>query len=381
MTSRHRDHNRSALVSGSGPGGAAAALALAATGFDVTVVERQAVPTAVGGALLLQPNGLAVLAGLGMAPEGRPAALAIRDRRGRVLLPTPSVGNQVVRRSGLYGQLQDRLATHPRIDLRLGHTARSLGDNGVVVETPSGVSETLVADLVVAADGIRSALRPAIAPDTEVVEGPVYVRALVPGSVAGDEGEWWTGLGLFGAATVDDDTVYVFASAAHPDLDPDDPAAFAERWGRELPAAGELLSRATGLLVNRADEVRAPRFATDRAALLGDAAHAMLPNTGQGANSALVDAAVLAIELDRTDSVAAGLAAYDRRRRPAVKVAQADARRLAALAHLDAGPVQAVRNLALRAVSHLPSGRRDRRLYQEDPAELHDHLAELVPTP
>ena len=387
---------RTAVVSGGGPGGAATALLLAAVGFDVTVLERQAAPAHVGGALLLQPNGLAVLQALGLtdalAGGHRLGISTIRDRRGRTLLEAPVHGagpglerNVVVRRSHLFGTLLDRVADHPRIDLRLGTVARSVDDDGVVADS-SGSTGILAADLVVAADGIRSALRPSIDPDTEVVDGPLYVRALVAGGVPdGVEGEWWTGLGLFGAAAVDDGTTYVFASAGHQDLsaalDARDLDAFAARWADELPVAGDLLSRAGGfdrLMVNRADEVRASRWVHGRAALLGDAAHAMVPNSGQGANSAFVDAAVLAVELRSAPSIGAGLAAYERRRKPAVTVAQADARRLARLAHLTNGPARAGRDLLLRTAARLPGDRQARRLYQEVPVDLRDACAAIV---
>jgi 2-polyprenyl-6-methoxyphenol hydroxylase-like FAD-dependent oxidoreductase len=387
---------RTAVVSGGGPGGAATALLLAAVGFDVTVLERQAAPADVGGALLIQPNGLAVLQALGLtdalAACHHPATSTIRDGRGRTLIEAPvhRAGpglerNVVVRRSHLFGLLLDRAADHPRIDLRLGTAARSVDDDGVVAVS-SGATETLAADLVIAADGVRSALRPSIDPTAEVVEGPVYVRAVVAGTLPdGMEGEWWTGLGLFGAAAVGDGAMYVFSSSGHPDLaaalDARDLDAFAARWADELPVAADLLSRASGfdrLMVNRADEVRASRWVDGRAALLGDAAHAMVPNSGQGANSAFVDAAVLAIELASAPSISAGLAAYEARRKPAVTVAQADARRLARLGHLTSGPARVGRDLLLRAAARLPSGRQARRLYQEDPMGLRDACAAVV---
>ena len=75
--------------------------------------------------------------------------------------------------------------------------------------------------------------------------------------------------------------------------------------------------------------------------LVGDAAHAMAPNLGQGANSALVDAAVLLDELRRCSDVPAALSAYQARRQPAVRrVASAAARlgRLAEITHPGRGP-------------------------------------------
>jgi 2-polyprenyl-6-methoxyphenol hydroxylase-like FAD-dependent oxidoreductase len=127
-TSGPSARGRTAVVSGGGPGGAAAALLLAAIGFDVTVLERQKAPAGAGGALLLQPNGLAVLQALGL---GQALAAChhldtstIRDRRGRTLLEAPVHGagpgldqNVVVRRAHLFGMLVDQVADHPHISV------------------------------------------------------------------------------------------------------------------------------------------------------------------------------------------------------------------------------------------------------------------------
>ena len=78
------------------------------------------------------------------------------------------------------------------------------------------------------------------------------------------------------------------------------------------------------------------RWSDGKLVLLGDAAHAMAPNLGQGANSALVDAAVLALELRRCSTLDEGLAAYEqRRRKPVRRVAEMSSRlgRLAELTH------------------------------------------------
>src|SRR4051794_35682706 len=90
---------RRVAVVGAGPGGSTAALLLAACGWEVTLLERVAEPTAVGAGLLLQPNGLAVLYGLGLRDALRARAheirgAAIRNHHDRALLQTdvPDLG-------------------------------------------------------------------------------------------------------------------------------------------------------------------------------------------------------------------------------------------------------------------------------------------------
>lgn len=370
---------RTALVVGGGPGGAVAALLLARAGFTVTVLERVAEPRAVGAGILLQPNGLAVLYGLGLrdalAVGQRVTSATISDPRGRVLLriPTPAAATGldhmlVLRRSDLAAVLVDAIGSEPNVDVHFGEAATDWRDGTVVAG-----SREYRADLVVAADGVHSLLRNAIAPDAKVTKGPTYVRAIVPNAtVVDDAGEWWTEIGLFGAAPVSADETYVFSSVTDPRLQAalaqKDTKAFARRWAEILPQAGALFEGATDLLVNDCDEVHAPTWVNGNALLLGDAAHAMLPNAGQGANSAFVDAAVLVDELSRHEFPAA-LSVYATRRQRAVALVQQDAALLARLAHMRNPAVRAVRNLAFRVLP-LPAEKRAARLNQEDPVQL-----------
>ncbi|MFF5026056.1 FAD-dependent monooxygenase [Streptomyces collinus] len=90
------------------------------------------------------------------------------------------------------------------------------------------------------------------------------------------------------------------------------------------------------------------RFATGRAALLGDAAHAMTPNLGQGANQALEDAVTLAVLLDASPDVESALAAYDEQRRPRTRMIARRSRRIGAVAQWHSPPATALRDLMLR---------------------------------
>jgi 2-polyprenyl-6-methoxyphenol hydroxylase-like FAD-dependent oxidoreductase len=129
-------------------------------------------------------------------------------------------------------------------------------------------------------------------------------------------------VGSFGQAPLDGDLVYFWAAAhvagAAEAVSRRDLGAFRQVWRRVLPAAADLLERVSSfddLLVNTVRQVDCRRWFSGRLVLLGDAAHAMAPNLGQGANSALVDGVVLAEELAGAPSVMDALTGYDKRRR------------------------------------------------------------------
>ena len=98
-----------------------------------------------------------------------------------------------------------------------------------------------------------------------------------------------------------------------------------QQWQPVLPLAAELLGRVSSfddLLANTVRRVDCRRWFSGRLVLLGDAAHAMAPNLGQGANSALVDGVALAEALATAPSVVEGLAHYDQHRRPTARRVQ-----------------------------------------------------------
>lgn len=381
------------VVVGAGIGGLTAALLLADIGAQVTLLERVDEPGDVGAGILLQPNGLAVLDALGLGEVlercGRvPGAAALRDERGTVIadLTPPDNGHRwdrllAMRRSDLHHILLTAVAARSAIGTRFGaHVSSARSDGTVELRWRDRVS-SITADLVVGADGVGSAVRGSGAFGARTREtGARYVRGLVEGAGLGIEGEYWTRLGLFGGVALDDSTTYFYAAAtALPvagALMARDFDGVRAAWSAVLPAAEPVLRRVTAfdsLLVTDVVRVDCKRWVDGRMVLLGDAAHAMAPTLGQGANSAIVDAAVLAAELAEQASVSGGLARYSARRRPAVRKVQDRADRLAALSGVRAPLLRAGRDAILRAAAERPgaAARLARAVQQEPPDALH----------
>jgi 2-polyprenyl-6-methoxyphenol hydroxylase-like FAD-dependent oxidoreductase len=395
---------RTVVVAGGGIAGMAAALLLARTGALVTVVERVAAPEAVGAGLLLQPNGLAVLRALGLGGELERSShrlvdgIALRDACGAVLLyPTvPDFGFGLdhvlaVRRSHLYGVLLAAVQACPTVSTRLGvEVTRAHPDGRVEISGRSG-TRVVTGEVVVGADGVGSTVRDHGGFGASVhPNGARYVLGLVPGVDLGLDGEHWTRLGLFGGVPVDRASTYLFAAADAPAVADAvaqrDLSAFRGLWTRALPPAGPALDRVASweeLLVIEARRVDCERWVDGRLVLVGDAAHAMAPNLGQGANSALADAAVLAVELAADQPVEQALLRYAARRRRPVRRVQDAADRLAQASRLTNPVLRRLRDTGLRHMGKAERwmDRQARSVQQEDPAWLYTAVGTLMDGP
>ena len=328
-----------AVVIGAGIGGLCAAIGLRRAGWDVTVLERAPELADVGAGLTLLPNGLAALDRLGVGDAVR--------AQGRAAVPgglrTPD-GTWLLR---LDAAAMARLVGTTAVGIHRATLQRTLLaalPAGVVV-TGAGVSRVepgppaLVAygrdgrevverpALVVAADGIHSPVRHALWPEHP---GPAYSGTTAWRGVTA--APWSGGLATvltwgrgteFGMVPLEDGRVYWFCAVTAPPggraPDGDERAEVRRlvgRWHDPIPA---LLDATEPGAVRRDDldhlAAPLPAYTAGAVALLGDAAHAMTPNLGQGANQAIEDAVALVAACPPGGDVITGLRAYDRARR------------------------------------------------------------------
>ncbi|HET9656997.1 MAG TPA: FAD-dependent monooxygenase [Kineosporiaceae bacterium] len=330
-----------AVVAGGGIGGLAAALALHRTGWQVRVLERAPGLEPVGAGLSLWPNALRALDVLGVGggvrrgaalsgesgirrPDGRWLArsdvgAAVRQRYGDPLV--------VVHRSELIDLLAAGL---PDGVVSTSTTVLGVdpgdGDGPATVRISAGGQEsTLAADVVVAADGIRSVLRQGLFPAHPAPRYAGYTawRMVVPAGEARLAGfETWGRDGQrFAVVPMSGDRWYCYATATTPPgrRAADECAELSARFGSwHEPVATVVAGLTPGQVLHQDIEelgVALPALHSGRVAVLGDAAHAMTPDLGQGACTALEDAVVLAAELARRP-VAPALEEYTRQRLP-----------------------------------------------------------------
>ncbi|MFF0531745.1 FAD-dependent monooxygenase [Nocardia amikacinitolerans] len=343
---------RSATVVGGGIGGLAAAVALTSRGWQVEVLERGDDSGAAGSGISLWSNGIRALDALGLGDRVRAAGMAgteggIRDRTGRWLSRTDVAALArrhgplvVLRRADLLEILREAL---PAGALRPAVAVVGVEDHGAVatVEHSRGSCES---DLVIGADGVRSVVRESVwpnAPEPRYAGYTAWRMITRPLEFTPDGSETWGRGERFGVVPLADGFAYLFATANAPEGQHSGIGEFAEvqrrfgRWPDPIPAVLDAVDPDTVLRHDIYDLPALDTFARGRVVLLGDAAHAMTPNLGQGANQALEDAVTLAAMLGK-HPIQAALTGYDRLRRTRTQTITRQSYRIGAVAQWSA---------------------------------------------
>ncbi|GAB2598704.1 FAD-dependent monooxygenase [Pseudactinotalea suaedae] len=331
-----------AVVAGAGIAGLASALGLAQAGWQVTVLERAAELGEVGAGVALSRNGVASLRGLGLDDEAISSigvstrAGGTFDLRGGPIMPieasaahAEAVTMRGVYRPRLHDALLDRVRAH---DV---HVKTGAAVTDVVAGSPDGEQAVVTAggtdhraDLVIAADGVNSAVRTALAPQQRpVYSGYSSWRAVVP--VAIDPAvltQYWGPHAEFGTMPVGPELTYWYGYVAMPQGSRllDEHTAARERFAGWAEPVRDIIDATPPAAVLRHDVVHLPggmrRYHLGRVLAVGDAAHAMLPTMGQGAATALEDgvcvARLVAEPVASGGELAGALAEFDAVRRP-----------------------------------------------------------------
>ncbi|QUH01544.1 FAD-dependent monooxygenase [Saccharopolyspora erythraea] len=317
---------RRAIIVGGGVGGLASAVALHREGWEVEVHERAPRISGPGNALTLWADAQEALDELGIGDAVRARSplhehFELRRPDGRVVTSVDVGGEgegpspRVLTRSSLMRLLLDELpagAVHTDSDID-PHVALSAE-----------------CDVLVGADGVHSRIRTALFPASQ----PRYMGCIAWRGTADVDtafhGQTWGPGRKFGVVPVEDEPAQWFAcltapadyrlGAHHQEL-----RSLFAGWHDPIPRIIEATPESEIVRDEVCQLAPAPEtFAVDNAVLVGDAAHAMTPDLGQGACQALIDAVTLAACLRGADDPGQALADYDRaRRRPTRRMATA----------------------------------------------------------
>ncbi len=369
---------RRILVVGAGIGGLTAALALSRRGFQVDVAERAETLSEIGAGIQLSANAGRVLADLGLMPAiaaaaVEPSAIEVRSGlsgglltslSGQALRQRYGFPYWVIHRADLQTVLREAVERDAGIRLHLGVEVAGFSEtadgSSIRADAPALVSETFAA--VIAADGVRSVLRSFISgAATARPANRTAWRALMPvdavrGLIPVDAVCAWLGPRVHmvsypvSRGTAVNIVAVIEEHSEHSGWGmAADFAALAPHfasWSPRVRAAMSAASAWTTFPLFRVEATGA--WSSGRVALLGDAAHAMLPFLAQGAAMAIEDAAVLAARLAATTDVRPALKLYEAERKGRVAKVAAAAARTGERYHL-AGPMAMARDLALRA--------------------------------
>ncbi|MGO9699498.1 MAG: FAD-dependent oxidoreductase [Xanthobacteraceae bacterium] len=332
--------SRHAEIAGAGFAGLAAAVALLQRGWTVRVHERMPLLRSEGFGVSIHENGRRIFAALGV----REAILAKALRAHRRLVRN-SAGEITADRTG---KVTMHRLSRQNIVAVLADKAASLGGeivthSPVTSAEPEGVlvlenGQRLKADLVIGADGYNSRIRDSVgllARRSVLRDGAM--RLIIPRTAeeraADPEGcatssEHWSGTRrvVYGACAPDE--VYMALSCLYGDEDGMAVPVRTAAWRRSLPYLGDAFDRVDQLTEwdrvkwVRFQIIKLKRWSHGRVAVLGDAAHAMPPNLGQGGNCAIMNAFSLAVALEDGKDLQASLARWEHNERPITEYAQ-----------------------------------------------------------
>lgn len=351
-------HRTTAIVVGAGIGGLAAASTLRRAGVDVRVHERAPELRTSGSGLSVMTNAVTALASLGidLRLDSRGQAVEvfkIMDRRGRTIReqPLPEVSGRLgapcvsISRAALHSALLDEVGDIP-LTLGAAATRYEADGDGVTVHFEDGASAR--GDILIGADGFRSAVRRQLAgPEEDRDSGYVCWLALAPFEhprlTPGYVGHYWGRGQRFGLIDIGHGQYYWWGTRNMPADRSRDWAGGKDEivraysgWADEVQQIIDRTPEDAILSLPSHDRAFLERWGEGPVTLLGDAAHPMLTSLGQGAAMAIEDAVVLAHALARNPrDPRTALRAYEDLRRERTRTMVTTSRRVSGLEQLE----------------------------------------------
>ncbi len=363
-----------AIVVGAGIGGLSTAIALRRVGVEATVFERAGELKEIGAGVALAANAVRALRGLGLADAIKDIGVPVRDAeicswQGEVLsrLPVLEIEQRVgaesmaVHRADLQAVLLKELGQEK---VRLGAKCVGFeqGEEGVVAWFGDGREER--GDLLIGADGLRSAIRTQLIGDGP----PRYAgytawravvkpeRELLPPGYAR---ETWGRGARFISVQIGEGRVYWAATRNAPQGEEEAPVASRRKsavseivrgWHEPIEELVSSTEETSILRTDIYDRKPVKRWSKGWVTLLGDAAHPMTPDLGQGACQAIEDAVALARCLSEEGSVASALQLYVAWRVPRTTALIRSSRRVGQVGQLQNPLACWLRNALVRMV-------------------------------
>ncbi len=325
---------RHAEIVGAGFAGLTAACALAQRGWTVRVHERAERLRTTGAGIYIYENGLRVLEAVGAydaAVKGAPFAHTreVRDGRNRLISVHRWAASRVfsIVRQNVINALA-AAAERAGVEIATNSAGMAATPDG---ELTLGDGRSAKADLVIGADGCNSQLRDSLGLVSKrkyLVDGctRLLMDKTAEERVAADGTktiEYWSGTRRLLYTPCSETDIYIALTMLDSDAIAKAVPIRKDEWKRAFPHLGALIDRIGGQgRYDRFELIKLKRWSAGRVAIVGDAAHALPPNIGQGGGCAMMNALSLAVYLGRESDVATALKAWEHKERPTTERAQ-----------------------------------------------------------
>lgn len=373
-------------IVGAGIAGLTTAIALKQRGIDTVIFEAVPEIKGIGAGIALAANAMKALQKIGIAGDVIKAgsllpSFTIYDANGRIINTTDS--RSAGEKYGLENLTIHRAALHEvllsKIDPKCIHTGKRLTDieqkeDSIVLYFEDGSMHT--ASYLVAADGIRSAVRQKMLPAAVPrYAGYTCWRAVIDNGLfnLNETSETWDSRGRFGLVPLKENKLYWFACINAPQEDKrmkhfTTGDLYRHFASFHYPVPQVLKATQDEQLVwnDIIDLKPVSRYAFGNILLTGDAAHATTPNLGQGACQAIEDAVILADELVQHANTVQAFRSFEKRRIKRTHNIINVSRKIGKMAQLENPFLAGIRNFMLRSLPAKVKERQLRKLYEVD---------------